>query len=171
MRKVKDIKESPNMTETLRQRWAEEIVKIFTSSPNPTSTIRPWDILLHHDGSVEALSSEEEVRSFYPSRFRIPPRSILGLDEAEKVKRAEMFALGSLLYEVMTANEPFEKLSDDDVQDHYGRGIFPDDVFAMAMGPLLLACWSLEFEREMEKLSESISVGYPSVADVLFSSG
>lgn len=159
------------MTETLRQRWAEEIVKIFTSKPNPTSTIRPWDILLHPDGSVEALSSEKEGRSFYPSRFRIPPRSILGLDEAEKVKRAERFALGSLLYEVMTANEPFEKLSDDEVQDHYGRGIFPDDVFAMAMGPYILGCWSLEFEREMEKLRELFSVGSPSVDDVLLSSG
>ncbi len=83
------------------------------------------------------------------------------------MKRAERFALGSLLYEVMTANEPFEKVSDDEVQDHYGRGIFPDDVFSMAMGPYILGCWSLEFEREMEKLRELFSVGYPSVADVL----
>ncbi len=154
MRNLRDIKESPNLTETLRQRWAEEVVKIFTSSPNPTSTIRPWDILLHQDGSVKALSPEKEGRSLYPSRFCIPPGNILGLDETEKVKRAEKFALGSLFYEVMTANEPFEELSDDEVQDHYGRGIFPDDVFTMAMGPYILGCWSLEFEREMEKLRE-----------------
>ena len=170
MRSLRDIKESPKMTDKLRQRWVEEIVKIFSSSPNPISTIRPWDILLHQDGSVEALSSEKEGRSFYPSRFRIPPLTVLGLDEGEKVKRAERFALGSLLYELMTANEPFQELSDDEVQDHYGRGIFPDDVFAMAMGPYILGCWSLEFEKEMEKIRELFSVGCPSVADALFSS-
>ena len=68
------------------------------------------------------------------------------------VKRAERFALGSLLYEVMTTKEPFEELRDDEVQDHYARGIFPDDVFSMAMGPYILGCWCREFEKEMKKL-------------------
>ena len=54
----------------------------------------------------------------------------------------------------MTAKEPFEELSDDEVQENYSRGIFPDDVFSMAMGPYILGCWSLEFEKEMEKLSK-----------------
>ena len=154
IRRLRDIKGLPNVTEILRQRWAEEIVKSFSSSPNLGSNIRPWDILLHQDGSVEASSLEKEGRSFYPSRFRIPPRNVLGLDERERVKRAEKFALGSLLYEIMTANKPFEELSDDEVQDHYSHGIFPDDVFSMAMGPYILGCWSLEFEKKMERLRE-----------------
>ena len=153
-RRLRDVKDSPAVTDSLRQRWTEGIVRSFSSSPNLDKSIRSWDMLLHQDGSVKTVLSEKEGRSFYPSRFRIPPHSIHGLDEEEKVKRAERFALGSLLYEVMTAREPFEELSDDEVQENYRCGIFPDDVFSMAMGPYILGCWSLEFEKEMERLSE-----------------
>ena len=151
---LKDIKSFPKVTEELRQKWIASLVNSFSSTPTSTTTIRTWDILLHDDGSMETISSEKEnsASSLYPSRFRIPPSTIHGLDEAEKVKRAEKFALGSLLYEIITANEPFEQLRDDEVQDRYRRGEVPDDVFSMAMGPYILSCWSLEFEKEMEKL-------------------
>lgn len=150
---LKDMKSSPKLTEELRQQWTVRLVNSFSSTPTSATTIRSWDILLHNDGSVETLSLEKEspAPSLYPSRFRIPPRTIHGLKEAEKVKRAEKFALGSLLYQIITANEPFEQLHDDEVQDLYRRGEFPDDVFSMAMGPYILACWSLEFQKEMEK--------------------
>ena len=149
---LRDIKESPDMTEKLRQKWLEGIVKSFSSSPSSGAAFRPWDILLHQDGSVETLSSEKGGPSLYPSRFSIPPYSIRGLDQAEKVKRAERFAQGSLLYQVMTTHEPFEELSDGEVRANYRHGIFPDDVFSMPMGPYILGCWSLEFEKEMERL-------------------
>ena len=149
--RLKDIEASPDMTDELRQRWAAEVVNSFLLSPNPTKDIRPWDFLLKQDGSVEALSSEKGGRGPYPSRFRIPPDTIVGLDEEERVQRAEKFALGSLIYEVMTAKEPFEELSDDEVQRNFSRGIFPDDVFEMPMGPFILGCWSLEFEKELLK--------------------
>lgn len=162
IRSLADIKDLPDMTKELQQRWAEEIVRLFLSNPGPIAAIRPWDILLHQHGSVVALLSEKGGRSFYPSRFRIPPHNVLGLDKGERVTRAERFALGTLLYEVMTAKEPFEELSEEEVQDHYRRGIFPDDVFSMAMGPYILGCWSLEFEKEMERLlaeSGQVSIG------------
>lgn len=152
--RLRGVKGCPEVRDSLRQRWTEEIVKSFSSRPNLNTSIRPWDILLHQDGSVESTLSEMADRSFYPSRFRIPPGSILEVDEKEKLKRAESFALGSLIYEVMTGKEPFEELSDDEVQEKYSRGIFPDDVFSMAMGPYILCCWSMEFEKEMERLSE-----------------
>ena len=155
IRTLKDIKDSPAMTEALRQRWTEEILKSF-SSPNPDKTVRPWDILLHHDGTIEMGSSEKGGRSSYTSRHRIPAHKIVGFNEEEEVKRAERFALGSLLYEIMTASQPFEELCEDEVQDRYSRGTFPDDVFSMAMGPYILGCWSLEFEKEMEKRCKSL---------------
>ena len=156
---MKDIKGLPDATEKLRLQWVEGIDKLFSSGPSSVANIRPWDILLLKDGSVEVLSLEEGGRSSYPSRFRIPPCNVRGLDEAEKVKRAERFALGSLLYEVMTTNKPFEELSDEQVQDHYSRGLFPDDVFSVAMGPYILGCWSVEFAEEMERLRMLLFVG------------
>ena len=156
LRHLSEINGSPPLTKEIRQKWAEGVINLFSTDPNaPTSaTIRPWDILLHPDGSVETLTSESGGRDSYPPRFRIPPQTVLGLDEGEKVNRAEKFALGSLLYELVTATVPFEALSDDEVQDHYSRGIFPDDVFAMPEGPDILGCWSLEFEKEVVKLSK-----------------
>lgn len=154
IRRLRDVEGFPEVTDSLRQRWAEEVVKSFSSSPNHDTSIRSWDVLVRRDGSVDAVFSEKKSPGFYPSRCRIPPHNILGVDEEEKVKRAERFALGSLLYEVMSAKEPFEDLSDDKVQENYSRGIFPEDVFSMAMGPYILGCWSLEFEKEMERLSE-----------------
>ena len=128
------------MTEKLKLQWVKGIVEAFSSSPSKVVSIRPFDILLHQDGSVEGLSLGTESQGSYPSRFRIPPFKLHGLDEGEKVKRVEKFVLGSLLYEVITTNEPFEQLSDDEVQDHYSRGAFPDDVFSMAMAPYILGC-------------------------------
>ena len=150
MRTLKDIKDSPSMTEVLRQQWTQEILKSF-SSLNSDKTIRPWDILLHQNGTIDVSSLEKGARNFYASRHRIPAHKIVGLDEEEKVKRAERFALGSIIYEIMTVSQPFEELSEDEVLDRYNRGTFPDDVFSMAMGPFILGCWSLEFEEEMEK--------------------
>ena len=151
---LKEIKSSPKVTDQLRQQWISSLVTSFSATPTSATTLRSWDILLHDDGSAETLSSEKDnpAPNLYPSRFRIPPATIQGLDEVDKVKRAERFALGSLLYEIVTAKEPFEQLRDEEVQDRYGRGEFPDDVFAMAMGPFILGCWSLEFEKEMEKV-------------------
>ena len=156
---LKDVKGAPDMTEKLKLQWVKGILEAFSSSPSKVVSIRPFDILLHHDGSVEALSFQIGRQVSYPSRFRIPPFKLQGLDEAEKVKRVEKFALGSLLYEVITTNEPFEQLSDDEVQDHYSRGAFPEDVFSIAMGPYILGCWSHQFEKEMEKLRKSFPVG------------
>ena len=161
---MKDVKASPDVTAELRQKWAKETFEIFSSDPPDEKkfpTIRPWNILLHQDGSVKTLPSEKKNGSFYPSRFRIPPETILGFDEGEKVKRAEKFALGSLIYEIMTGTAPFDELGDNndgEVQDRYSRGIFPDDVFAMPMGPFILGCWSLEFETEMVKLCTCTSL-------------
>ena len=156
IRHLRDIKGVPQLTEELRRKWAEGIIKLFSTDPNPPSsaTVRPWDILLYDNGSVGTLTSEKRGQGSYPSRCRIPPQTIHGLDEGEKVIRAERFALGSLLYELVTAAEPFEGLSDDEVQDRYSRGIFPEDVFGMSEGLVILGCWSLEFEKEMLKLSK-----------------
>ena len=157
IRRLREIKGTPQLTKELRGKWAEGIKKLFSTDPNaPTSaTIRPWDILLYDDGSVGTLTSEKGGRGgSYPSRLRIPPQTVLGLDDGERVIRAENFALGSLLYELVTATEPFEGLSDDEVQDRYSCGIFPDDVFAMTEGHVILACWSLEFREEMVRLGK-----------------
>jgi hypothetical protein len=55
----------------------------------------------------------------YPVLFRILPKILLGLSCQETSKRAEMFALGSLLYELMSTRKPFEELDDDEILARY----------------------------------------------------
>ena len=151
IRSLSDIKDSPDRIDKLELQWTQGIVKSFNTDSNQVTTIRPWDILLHQDGSVETLSSDKENPGFYPSRYRIPSQHLLGLDERERVRRAERFALDSLIYQNVTAKQPFQELSGNEVQDRYRSGDFPDDVFSMATGPFILACWCVDFEEELKK--------------------
>lgn len=47
----------------------------------------------------------------YPVRFQIPPGTLRELDHHEKVRRAERFAMASLLYEILSGTKPFEELT------------------------------------------------------------
>lgn len=87
------------------------------------------------DGSVKALATELSrnpgINAGYPARFQIPPRILWGLDEAEKVQRAEMFAMASFLYEIFSGTQIFEGLSDDKVQDRFSNREFPDNAISL----------------------------------------
>jgi hypothetical protein len=90
----------------------------------------------------------------YPARFRIPEDDLIGLGREVKVKQREMFALGSLLYEIISGRKPLEHLSDDDVQRKYGNGEFPDDVLSMPLGHLILQCWDQSSMGNVEETGE-----------------
>jgi hypothetical protein len=127
--------------------------------PNTAIETRPWEFILNLDGTVECLAvppSKSHHDKVYPARFRIPSNTLLRLGQEEKNKRSEMFALGSLLYEINSGNKPFEELSDDEVQLRFSNGDFPDDITSLQLLPIILSCWSLEFSREVEKISRSL---------------
>jgi hypothetical protein len=119
------------------------------------NSIRPWDFVLSFDDSVRSLavpSSEDDHNRVYPARYRIPPATIEDLDEGERVKRAELFALGSILYEIWFSRKPFEELSDVEVQIRYSNANVPEDVTTLSQGPVILSCWSVEFARELYQI-------------------
>ena len=53
------------------------------------------------------------------------------LDHNQKVKRAEMFAMASLLHEIISGMQPFEGLTDGEVQPRFSNGDFPDDAISL----------------------------------------
>ncbi|KAI9866696.1 MAG: hypothetical protein M1830_005916, partial [Pleopsidium flavum] len=116
------LKDSPDVANDTRLLWAKKVIEAFQSSTEPQSTIRPWDFLLSLDGSVQSLTvpkTDGDHHKTYPTRFQIPTNSLLGLNQEQQLKRAEVFALGSLLYEIISGSVPFENLSDDEVQLRY----------------------------------------------------
>jgi hypothetical protein len=113
------LKDCLNTAIETRLLWARAIAKEFSACSKRYDSIRPWEFILNLDGTVDCLAvppSKSHHDKVYPARFRIPPNTLLRLGQEEKNKRSEMFALGSLLYEINSGNKPFEELSDDEVQ-------------------------------------------------------
>ncbi|KAI4147218.1 MAG: hypothetical protein LQ340_005656 [Diploschistes diacapsis] len=95
--------------------------------------------------------SEDKLCKGYPARFQIPPSTLHGFDHEEKVRRMEMFAMASLLYEIMSGRKPFEGLTDKEVQHHFINGDFPDDAAALPNSAFILSGWSEEFSQELAR--------------------
>jgi hypothetical protein len=152
------LKDCPNTAIETRLLWARAIAKEFSACPERYDSIRPWEFILNLDGTVECLAvppSKSHYDQVYPARFRIPPNTLLQLSQEEKNKRSEMFALGSLLYEIDSGHKPFEELSDNEVQLRFSNRDFPNDITSLQLSPIILSCWSLEFS-EVEKISRSL---------------
>ena len=147
-----NLKDLPNLSEDIRKQWARrvsDLIETSTFADTPLA-IRPWDLLLSLDGDIEALPVPQvpgDGPALYPARFRMPPASTQSFSLAERIPRQELFALGSLLYEIATSTRPFAGLSDDEVQSRYCSGDFPDDLRDLPLDMLLaiLSSWSLEF--------------------------
>ena len=150
------IKDCPDIRIETRLKWAENVIDITSDTKLP-HRIRPWDLLLHLDGTVSTVpvsASKKKVAPEYPPRCRIPPSSLYGYKDQERTKRAESFALGSLLYEIETGKQPYEGLSDDEVQRKYSAGEFPGDTSRLKLGSAIYSAWSWEFMRELERVGK-----------------
>ena len=62
-----------------------------------------------------------------------------------------MFAMASLLYEIMTGRKPLEGLTDAAVQLRFMKGEFPDDAAALPNMLFILSGWSAEFSHELTR--------------------
>jgi hypothetical protein len=52
----------------------------------------------------------------------------------------EVFAIGSLIYAIITEEAPYSELVDDVVEAHFNQGIFPSTTNA-CLGEVLVKCW------------------------------
>jgi len=94
---------------------------------------------------------EGDLIEGYPARFQIPPSTLQGLDYEEKVRRTEMFAMASLLYEIMTGRKPLEGLTDDEVRHRFVDGDFPSDAAALPNVLFIFSGWSAEFSQKLAR--------------------
>lgn len=142
------LRDRPDIGIEIRTRWTTEVMKHFEQIRKPHTGIRLWDFVARLDGSIESLTMpvlEGDLSEGYPSRFQIPPSTLYGFDHDEKVRRTEMFAIASLLYEIMSGRKPLEGLTDNEVQGRFINGEFPDDAVALPNSLFILSGWSEEF--------------------------
>ena len=143
-----------DISDSTRQSWVDGM-KRFVESGTEDQRIRPLDFHLSLDGSVEVQPSDQTspdlLPNTYPSAYRIPPETIIDLEPHERVRRAELFALGSMIYEISAEQAPFESFEDSDIQARYRRAEYPP-VTHLPQWPIILSCWSVEFARELSAI-------------------
>ncbi|RSL95561.1 hypothetical protein CDV31_013835 [Fusarium ambrosium] len=55
--------------------------------------------------------------------------------------QGDLFAFGSILYEILTTQVPYDGKDDDEIQSLYMSGVFPDTSSLGAMGYIIRKCW------------------------------
>lgn len=61
--------------------------------------------------------------------------------------QGDLFAFGSVLYEIMTTQVPYDDKADDEIQALYTKGVFPDTSFLGTMGHIIRKCWLGKYPR------------------------
>ncbi|KAI3337163.1 hypothetical protein HD806DRAFT_475868 [Xylariaceae sp. AK1471] len=91
--------------------------------------------------------------SQYPARFRIPPSTLRDLPEEECKKRAPRFAVGCLIYNIITGEPPFADLDESIAQQTFEQGIYPEKTreFPLEILIKVLGFWSQEFHEIVEQ--------------------
>jgi len=64
---------------------------------------------------------------------------------------SDLFALGSVLYELVAGQRPYESLDDETIETLYTHGIFPS-VEEILLGDIILGCWKGQFPSAQETL-------------------
>ncbi|KAI9746309.1 MAG: hypothetical protein M1818_000020 [Claussenomyces sp. TS43310] len=154
-------REPPDSQYGTRLQWAKSISDLFlaASGSKDRSCIRDWDLVLNLDGSVENIAQNPPAfpvpAKLYPARFRLPAAISDRLStDGERIQRAELFALGSILYEIFSGHQPFYEVpesvdAEEKIRALIGRGDFPDDIWGLSKAPRILGCWCPAFAKEM----------------------
>ncbi|KAH6666310.1 hypothetical protein B0J14DRAFT_491063 [Halenospora varia] len=140
----------------IRMKWVKTISDMFSRHPGlgDNSSIRDWDLRLGLDGSVGNVAlnrtSEKAAEKQYPVRYRLPRIISDRLStNGERVQRGELFALGSVLYYVLSGKELFHDEAEESIEDRIVKGEFPDELWTLSKSPRILGCWSPKFAREL----------------------
>lgn len=131
-----DLKHRPDISIETRLKWASAVIAVVHSASETPNRLRPWCLDLYLDGTVISRLVPLEGDA-YPARFRIPSKYLGGYDSQGAIKRTELFALGSLLYQLESGQKPFEDLSDEEVQHKYGAGEFPAELQDLKLRALI----------------------------------
>ena len=143
------------------------IAKSFCDrSESPQYDIRDWDLVLDLDGSVQNVAENspkpstfmctfpEQIQlKVYPARYQVPNAITDRLgSNLERVIHEEQFALGSLIYELMTFKKPYHDQTHDmngdtEILSQYAKGKFSDDVWDLSGRVRISGFWCPEFAK------------------------
>ncbi|KAI9773273.1 MAG: hypothetical protein M1839_002185 [Geoglossum umbratile] len=139
-----------NVEDDVRRKWVVAVAGAFGRAPDAPDTIRAWDFVLNLDGTVGTQSTAAPgPNCVYPIHFRAPQSTLAEVDQAERAKRAEQFAFGSLVYEIMTNRKPFEGLTDEEIDKQFSAGEPPDDILTIPAWPMIYLSWGIKISDDI----------------------
>lgn len=78
-------------------------------------------------------------------------------EELIRISRAtDVFAIGSLIYEIVTVKPPYDELEDDDVKELFKRAEFPSTA-NIYLGSIVRGCWVGEHETAKQVLDAMLT--------------
>lgn len=60
-------------------------------------------------------------------------------------KRADIFALGSVIFPIITGTAPYDDFSDNEIDERYRLGQYPDTTILRAIGQVITNCWQARY--------------------------
>ncbi|ESZ91787.1 hypothetical protein SBOR_7825 [Sclerotinia borealis F-4128] len=150
-----------NRQYNLNLKWADSIQKLFfTDQESPDrNNIRNFDIVLNLDGSADNYFQDQQASSrsamLYLTRYQLPEAISGRLNTTEeRIARAELFALGRILYEITSGHQLFHEIDESvdnerEIQRLTAIGNFPEDLWNLPTTPRILACLCPGFKQEM----------------------
>ncbi|KAM0308094.1 hypothetical protein ACHAO8_010318 [Botrytis cinerea] len=153
-----------NREYNLKLKWAHSIHKLFFTDEQTgdRNNVRNFDFVLNLDGSVENYFQDQPTSLMtatqYPTRYQLPEAISYRLNTTkDKVARAELFALGSILYEITLGHQLFHEVDESvdngrEIQRLIAIGSFPEDLWNLPITPKILGCLCPGFIEEMLSL-------------------
>ncbi|KAF2760822.1 kinase-like protein [Pseudovirgaria hyperparasitica] len=140
-----------------REKWAQQAAEsiAFIHSRNVIHCdIHPNNFLLDENLDIRlcdfagSLYGELDGKAMESTSFFLP-RDPLSTPNI----KTDLFALGSVMYYIMTGREPFHGLQDDEITARFMREEFPD-VSEFACGHIISGCWTTKFNSALEVVVE-----------------
>ncbi|KAF7953378.1 hypothetical protein EAE96_006584 [Botrytis aclada] len=148
----------------LRLRWAHSIHTLFFTGEKTSGRnhVRNFDFVLNVNGSVENYFQDQPASLMtatqYPTRYQLPEAISDRLNTTDEiVARAELFAFGSILYEITLGHQLFHEVDESvdegrEIQRLIALGCFPEDLWNLPITPKILGCFCPGFIEEMLSL-------------------
>ena len=154
--------EPGTLTLQLRQKWVKQAAEglVFIHSKGVVHCdVHPNNFLLDEHLNLRicdfsgSLLGELDGKAMESTRYFLPRDPLSTPNE-----RSDLFALGSVMYYILTGHDPYDTLSDDEVADRFSHGVFPN-VCGFTYGDVIYGCWTghLSTAKEVEAMVEKIS--------------
>ncbi len=137
-----------------RVRWAKAVVDTLAVD-STQDNVRAMDFIIDNTTDIaihrlapKVLPNEQfNTRKTYPARYRLPQANH-GYSRAEMIIKIEIFALGSLFYELASGQSPWAEvthLTEDEIALRFTNHRFPDSTPFAELGTVIEHCWTREY--------------------------